>query len=420
MSKRTEIIAGITTFFTMSYIVVVNPAILAAPGTGMPFEGVLSATVLLCFFLTLFMGLYAKLPYAVAPGMGINAFFAYTVIIADRVPWPVALGMVFWAGVLFVVISVTGLRVALAQAIPKDLRIASSVGIGIFLSFIGLRNAGLVIGNPVTLVGSGHLGLRPLLSLSGVAITVFLAQKKNPFAFLAGIFFITVAAWWLGLVHSPTHFFSRPDLTSVFFKLDPLKALRLAFLPTILSILFTDLFDSISTFIGVSEASRLLDEKGEPLRLREGLIVDAFATLAGGLLGTSSGTAYLESSAGIEMGGRTGLTSVVTAFCFLPLLFVAPLASMVPEYATAPVLMVVGALMFRGASRLRLERLEDAIPVFLTIVLIPFTFSITEGLLWGFVSRGVLYPLAGRRRELTPVLYGLAILGACLLWLEHG
>jgi AGZA family xanthine/uracil permease-like MFS transporter len=221
-------------------------------------------------------------------------------------------------------------------------------------------------------------------------------------------------------VTTPPTWFAAPDFTSVLGKLDIWGALRPEYAPAILSILFTDLFDSISTFIGVSQAAGLIDEHGEPRRLREGLIVDAIATLGAGVLGTSSGTAFIESAAGIEAGGRTGMTSVFTALCFLPCLFIAPLAGVIPAYATAPVLIVVGALMFRTAGTLRLERLEDLVPAFLTLVLIPLTFSITQGILWGFVAHALMYTLAGRRREVAPAMMGLAALAVALLALEHG
>ena len=417
---RTEAIAGITTFFTMAYIVVVNPAILATPGTGMPFYGVMTATVLLSFIMTLFMGLYAKLPYAVAPGMGINAFFVFTVIFSKKVPWPVALGLVFWAGVLFIIISVTPLRVTIARAIPAGLRTAAAAGIGIFLTFIGLKNAGFIVADPVTFVKLGQLDAKAMLAVFGIGLTVFMLNRKSPFAFLTGIAAVTVLAMLAGYVHAPSQILRRPDFSSVLFKLDILGALKPALFSVIVAILFTDLFDSISTFIGVSHAAGMLDSEGHPKNLREGLIVDAFATLGAALLGTSSGTAFIESSAGIEMGGRTGLTSVFTALCFLPCLFIGPLVEIVPPYATAPVLILVGAFMFRSVAQLSLEKLEDVIPSFLTIILIPLTFSITQGILWGFISHVALYVMAGRRREVQPMMFAIGAVSVGLLALEHG
>ncbi len=324
---KTEAIAGITTFFTMAYIVVVNPQILSADGkTGMAFTGVLTATMLVCFTMTLLMGMYAKLPFAVAPGMGINAFFTYTIILGKGVPWPTALGIIFWAGVFFLLISVTPVRELIAKAIPKEIRIAAAAGIGIFLT------------------------------------------------------------------------------------------LKLSLLPSIIAVLFTDLFDSISTFIGVAHAADLLDEHGHPRNLREGLIVDSLATLGAGLAGSSSGTAYIESIAGISMGGRTGLTSVFTALCFLPCFFIAPLAGTVPPYATAAVLILVGAAMFQSVGQIKFSKIEEGVPAFLTLILIPLTFSITQGILWGFISHIGLYLMVGRRRDLHPVMYVLAVISQIREW----
>ncbi len=417
---KTEAIAGITTFFTMAYIVVVNPQILSADGkTGMAFSGVLTATVLICFTMTLLMGLYAKLPFAVAPGMGINAFFTYTIILGKGVPWPTALGIIFWAGVFFLLISITPIRESIAKAIPAELRIAAAAGIGIFLTFIGLKNAGFIVADPITFVKLGALGKPALLTILGLAISVFLMARKNAFAFLVAIVVVTVIAWALGLVTAPSQVLSLPDFKSVFLKLDIFGALKLALVPSIIAILFTDLFDSISTFIGVAHAADLLDENGHPRNLREGLIVDSLATMGAGLAGTSSGTAYIESIAGISMGGRTGMTSVFTALCFLPCFFIAPLAGMVPPYVTAAVLILVGAAMFKSVGQINFSKLEEGVPAFLTLILIPLTFSITQGILWGFISHVGLYLMVGRRRDIHPVMYALALVSIGLLVLER-
>jgi AGZA family xanthine/uracil permease-like MFS transporter len=416
---KQEAIAGVTTFFTMAYIVFVNPSILATDGTGMSFSGVLTATVLLSFLMTLFMGLYAKLPFAVAPGMGINAFFTFSLILGQKIPWPVALGMIFWAGVLFIAVSVTPVRVAIAMAIPKNLRTAAAAGIGIFLTFIGLKNAGLIVADPVTFVKLGVFDKPVLLSLFGLVLSLWFLQKKNSLAFIIGILATTLLAIVMGLVTLPRSFFSAPDFESVLFKLDIPGALQLSLLPAMISIMFTDLFDSLSTFVGVSHATGLVDEYGQAKNLKQGLIVDAVATLGAGLLGTSSGTAFIESTAGIEMGGRTGLTSVFTALCFLPCLFLAPLVGIIPPYATAPVLILVGALMFKCVSELTLEKLEDVIPAFLVLVLIPLTFSITQGLLWGFISHVLMYYIAGRRKEVPVTMHVLGLLSVGLLALAR-
>lgn len=416
---RTEAIAGITTFFTMAYIVVVHPAILSTPGTGMSFSGVLTATVLICFTMTLLMGLYAKLPFAVAPGMGINAFFTFSIILGQKVPWQQALGIIFWAGILFLLVSVTPIRETIAKGIPAELRSAAAAGIGLFLTFIGLRNAGLVVADPVTFVTHGTLGKPGLLTILGIAIAVLLMARKSPFAFLAAIVIVTLMAWALGMVTAPPSLLSLPNFQSVFLKLDILGALKLSLVPAIVTILFTDLFDSISTFIGVSHAANLLDEHGNPRNLREGLIVDSFATLGAGLAGSSSGTAYIESVAGINMGGRTGLTSVFTALCFLPCFFIAPLAGMVPACASAAVLILVGVAMFESIGQINFAKIEEAIPAFLTLILIPLTFSITQGILWGFISHVGLYLMVGRRKDVHPVMYALALISIGLLLLER-
>ena len=414
-----DIIGGITTFFTMAYIVVVNPGILASPGTGMAFTGVLTATVLLACAMTLMMGLYAKLPFAVAPGMGLNAFFAFTIVLQQQVPWPTALGIVFWAGVLFLIVSATPLRESIALAIPAGLRLATAAGIGLLLTLIGLRNAGLIESDPTTLLRLGTLDHRIVFLVGGVLIAVALMRRENPLAFLAAIFVVTAVAWTFGYATPPERLVSAPDFSSVFLKLDILGALRLALVPAIVTILFTDLFDSLSTFIGVASASGLVDRDGKPINLRRGLIVDSFATFGAGLVGTSPGTAYVESIAGIRMGARTGRASVVTALCFLPCLFVAPLAAAVPAYATAAVLLLVGLAMFRTVTTIDFASLEDGLPAFVTIVLIPLTLSISQGILWGFLLHALLYVVVGRAREIRPALWVLAAISAGLIVLGH-
>jgi AGZA family xanthine/uracil permease-like MFS transporter len=418
-SVYADIVGGVTTFFTMSYIVIVNPGILAAPGTGMSFSGALTATVLVASSMTLLMGLYAKLPFAVAPGMGLNAFFAYTIVIQQHVPWQTALGMVFWAGVLFLVVSATPLREAIATGIPANLRLAAAAGIGLLLTLIGFRNAGLIEADPATILRLGTIDHRAALMLVGLVIAVLLQQRRNPLAFLTSILFVTAAAWLFGYAAPPEHALSAPDFASAFLKLDIAGALQISLLPAIVSILFTDLFDSLSTFIGVATAAGLTERDGRPLNLRRGLIVDAFATLGAGLAGSSSGTAYVESIAGIRMGGRSGRASIVTALCFLPCFFVAPLAASVPGYATAGVLVLVGLAMFQMVATVNFATIEDSLPAFVTIVLIPLTLSITQGILWGFVLHALLYAAVGRVREVTLIAWALAVVSAGLLIVAH-
>lgn len=367
----------------------------------MSFSGVLTATVLLCFSMTLLMGLYAKLPYGVAPGMGINAFFTYTLVIGEKIPWPTALGMVFWSGVFFLLISLTPLREKLAESLPHNLKVGCAVGIGILLSFIGLKNAGLVVADPETFVRMAKLNTHNLLGILGLLLIIPLMKKKSPMAFLVGIGAITGISIIMGDTQPPQSFFAAPDFSSVFLKLDMWGALKLALVPAIVSMIFTDLFDSISTFVGVSKATGLVDKNENPLRMKEGLIVDAFATLTAGLFGTSAGTAYIESAAGIEAGGRTGISAVATALFFLPCLFLAPLIGMVPAVATAPVLIAVGLLMFKNIFDLEMKNIEEWAPAVLTIILIPLTFSITKGLMWGLFLQMVLYILLGQTKKLN-------------------
>lgn len=417
-SKYGDLAGGVTTFFTMAYIVVVNPGILSTPGTGMSFAGAMTATVVIACSMTLLMGLYAKLPFAVAPGMGLNAFFAYSIVLQQHVPWQTALGMVFWAGVLFLLVSATPLREHVAMAIPPGLRLAAAGGIGLLLTFIGFRNAGLIAADPSTIVRLGSLDHRAAFLLMGIVIAVVLLRRRSPFAFLAAIFATTGLAWMLGLATPPERLTSQPDFSSVFLKLDVIDALRWSLLPAIAAILFTDLFDSLSTFIGVASAAGLTEPDGRPLNLKRGLIVDACATFGAGLAGTSSGTAFVESIAGIRVGARTGRASVVTALCFLPCLFIAPLAAAVPPYATAAVLVLVGLSMFQMVGALDFRTLEDSLPAFVTIVLIPLTLSITQGILWGFILHTVLYAVTGRHREVSPTLWVLAVISIGLLGLE--
>ena len=415
-----DIIGGVTTFFTMSYIVVVNPSILSTPGTGMPFTGAMTATVLIAFSMTLLMGLYARLPFAVAPGMGLNAFFAVTIVLQQRVPWQTALGMVFWAGVLFLLLSATPLRETIAMAIPSSLRLAAAAGIGLLLTLIGLRNVGLIEADTATLLRLGALDHRAAFLLAGVLVAVMLQRRNNPLAYLASIVLVAAGAWILGYAMPPERIVSAPDFSSAFLKLDIGGALQLALLPAIVSILFTDLFDSLSTFIGVANASGLTERDGRPMNLKRGLIVDAFATLGAGLAGSSPGTAYVESIAGIRMGARTGRAAVVTSLCFLPCFFIGPLVAAVPGYATAPVLILIGLSMFQSATKLDLATLEDGLPAFMTIVLIPLTLSITQGMLWGFLLHALLYAVVGRAREVGWVLWALAVLSAGLLLIARG
>ncbi|WP_412471745.1 NCS2 family permease [Halobacteriovorax sp. RT-1-4] len=416
-SIRTEVIAGITTFLTMSYIIFVNPLILSSDGTGMSFSAVMTGTILASFVATLLMGLIAKLPFALAPGMGLNAFFTYTLILDQKIPWEQALGLVFWSGVVFVILSVTPFREKLVKSIPKNLRMAMAVGIGIFLAFIGLKNTGIIIDHPVTLVQTAPLSSEGGAVILGFVLIIALFKKNIPGSLLIGIFFTWTLGALFGKSTLPENFFATPDF-SYFMQADILGALKIAYIPSILTLMMTDLFDSLSTFIGVAETANLKNEKGEIKNMKQALTVDALATLFSAFFGTSTTTTFVESSAGVSVGGRTGLTSVITAICFLPFLFLAPFAQSIPSYATAPVLIFVGILMFKNISSINFEKFEEMIPAFLCIVLIPLSFSITTGIMWGLFVHTILYIVAGRIKDLSLTECLLSIV-ACLYIIFH-
>jgi len=416
-SLQTEVIAGISSFLATSYIIVVNPAILSK--TGMPFAGVLTATVLVCFASSLLMGLYARNPIIVAPGMGLNAFFTYTAVLGMGVPWPTALGAVFWSGIFFLLLSVFNIRTLIVKAIPRPLRYAIAGGIGLFITLIGFSNAGFIVHNPATIISAAPLTPTLVVFIAGLLLTAILLVQNVKGAILIGIICttllaVTIGRLWGGAKELVTFsgILSAPDF-SLAGKLDLVHSLKFVVLPVIFAFVFTDLFDSLSTLVGLAEAANLIDENGDPRNLKKALVTDAIATTLAGLAGSSPGTAYIESAVGIEQGGRTGLTAVVAAFLFLPFLFLAPLLSMVPAIATAPALVMVGAFMLRPVVRINWQQLDEAIPAFLALVLIPFTYSITQGIIWGFLSWTVIKAASGKWKDISPTL--LAIDAFCIL-----
>lgn len=419
---QTEIIAGISSFLATSYIIVVNPSILSQ--AGMPFSGVLTATVLVCFFSSLMMGLYARNPIIVAPGMGLNAFFTYSAVLGMGVSWQVALGAVFWSGIVFLILSVFNIRTYIVRAIPRTLRHAIAAGIGLFITLIGFANAGFITRSEATIVT--HAPLNPLLLvfLAGLFLTAVLLVKKVKGGILLGIIFTTLAATAIGTVWTGgtpiviyKGVFAAPDF-SLFLKLDFIGSLQYAVWPVIFAFVFTDLFDSLSTLVGLAEAANLVDANGDPRNIKRALATDAVSTTLAGLVGSSPGTAYVESAVGIEEGGRTGLTAVVAGLLFLPFLFLAPLLSMVPSIATAPALVLVGAFMIRPVVKINWSVLDEAIPAFLAIVLIPFTYSITQGIIWGFLSWTVLKLATGKTRDLPVALLVIDAFAILALVLE--
>jgi adenine/guanine/hypoxanthine permease len=404
----TEILAGISSFLATAYIIVVNPSILSQ--TGMPFPAVLTATILVSFFSSLMMGLYANNPILVAPGMGLNAFFTYTAVLTDGLSWQVALGTVFWSGVFFLILSAFNIRSYIVKAIPKPLRFGIAAGIGLFITLIGFANAKFIVPNPATMISLGNLNAPTLTFIAGLLITVILLIRNVKGSILIGIIVTSLLAWpigrWWGgteTVITIDHIVARPDF-SLLFQLDLVNSLQWSLAPIILAFVFTDMFDSLSTFVGLAEASNLLDENGEPRNVRRSLMVDAISTTIAGLAGSSPGTAYIESAVGIEQGGKTGLTAVTGAILFLPFLFLSPLLSTVPAIATAPALVLVGVFMMKPVIRINWNDLSEAFPAFLAMVLIPFTYSITQGIIWGFLSWTALQLLSGRARDISIAL----------------
>lgn len=411
---RTEVMAGITTFLATMYIIVVNPSILSA--TGMPFSGVLTATVLVSAFSSIMMGLYAKNPIVLAPGMGINAFFTFSVVVGMKVPWEIALGAVFWSGVVFFLLSVFNIRTYIVKAIPRQVRYGVAGGIGLFISFIGLKNAGFIVSNDATLVGMGILDAPTVTFIAGMIITAILVVKKVKGALVYGVIITTLLAipigrWWGGenIAVAWKGLFAAPDF-SLLFTLNFIDSLKFALFPVIFAFLFTGMFDSLSTFVGIAEAGNLKDDNGEPRNIRESLIVDSISTIISGLFGTSSGTSYIESATGIEQGGRTGLTAVVAGLLFLPFMFFSPLLSIVPAIATAPVLVLVGVFMMTPVTKINWDRFDDAIPAFLAMILIPLTFNITKGIVWGFLAWTVIKLAIGKRKEVSVTLLVIDVL----------
>ena len=414
---RTEVAAGATTFLTMVYIAFVNPQILAE--AGMPFDAVFVATCLATALSTLVMGLYANYPVALAPGMGLNAFFSYGVVLGLGYEWEVALGAVFVAGLLFLGLSVLPVRRWLIEAIPQGLKLAISAGIGLFLGIIALRNAGIIQASPVTLVTTGDLMTpAPVLAVLGFSAIVALAARRVPGAVLIGILGVTAAgialgvSGWQGIVALP------PDPTPTLLALDITGALQTGMIAVILTFLIVDLFDTTGTLIGVAQQAHLLDAAGWLPRINRALIADATGTVGGALLGTSPVTSYIESAAGTAAGGRTGLTAVIVAVLFLACLFFAPLAESIPTYATAPALLYVACLMARALAHLDWADLTESAAAVVTALAIPLTFSIADGIGIGVLTYVLIKVLAGRGRECSSGLIAMAgLFAAKFAWL---
>ena len=409
---RTEIIAGITTFMTMVYILAVNPSILSA--AGMDKDAVFTATALSAVVATLIMALYAKLPFALAPGMGLNAFFAFTVVLGMGYSWEFALTAVFLEGIIFIILTAFNIRELIVNSIPLNLKHAVSVGIGLFIAFIGLKGTGLIVDNPATLVSLGNMkNPEVLVGMAGVLIIGVLLTKKIKGAILIGILVSTIIGLVVGVTVIPENFTFvslPPSVEPIFFKFDFSQVFSLDMLIVLFTFLFVDMFDTVGTLVGVSSKSGMLDKDGNVPRVKQALFADAIGTFFGAILGTSTVTTYVESAAGVAEGGKTGMTALTVAGMFALALFFAPIFMIIPAAATAPALIIVGLFMISPIMNIDLTDFTEAIPAFFTIIMMPLTYSIAEGIVFGMLSFVFLKLLTGRYKEIKPIMVIIAIL----------
>ncbi len=406
---RTEIIAGITTFLTMAYILAVNPNILSA--TGMDAHALFTTTAIAAIFGTLVMALWAKLPFALAPGMGLNAFFAFTVVLGMGYTWQFALTAVLIEGIIFILLTVFNIREAIVDAIPKTLKTAISAGIGLFIAFIGLQNAGIIVNNDATLVHLGDITSgTALLGLIGLIITSVLIIKKVKGDLLIGIIVTALIGIPMGITHFNGIASLPPSIEPIFFKFDFSQVFSFDMLVVVFTFLFVDIFDTLGTLVGVSSKAGMLDKDGKIPNAKKAFMADALGTTIGAMLGTSTVTTYVESAAGVSEGGRTGLTSLVTALCFVAALFFAPIFIAIPGAATAPALILVGLFMMTAVKDLDLTEYSESIPAFICILAMPLTYSIAEGITLGLLSYVLINLLSANFKKLTISMYILAIL----------
>lgn len=406
---RTEVIAGFTTFLTMVYIVFVNPQILGA--AGMDTQAVFVTTCLIAAFGSILMGVVANLPVALAPAMGLNAFFAFVVVGAMGLSWQVGMGAIFWGAVGLLLLTLFRVRYWMIANIPLSLRVGITSGIGLFIGMMGLKNAGIIVANPDTLVTIGNLtSHNVLLGGLGFFIIAILASRNIHAAVLISIVVTTLLAWLLGDVQYQGIISAPPSVSSVVGQVDVMGALDLSLAGVIFAFMLVNLFDSSGTLLGVTDKAGLADEKGKFPRMKQALFVDSISSVAGSFIGTSSVTAYIESSSGVAVGGRTGLMAVVVGLLFLLVIFLSPLAGMVPPYAAAGALIYVGVLMTSSLARVKWADLTESVPAFVTAVMMPFSFSITEGIALGFISYCVMKLGTGRWREISPCVVVIALL----------
>jgi AGZA family xanthine/uracil permease-like MFS transporter len=410
---RTELIAGLTTFLTAAYIVFVNPNILS--NTGMDKGALITVTCIVAGLSSILMGLWANAPIMMAPGMGLNAFFAFSLVLGSggKVSWQEALGVVFISGVIFLILTFLGVREKIVKAIPTSLRIATSVGIGLFIAFIGMQGLGLIVKNDAVLVSLGTINKTVLLGLGGFLLIVILELRKIKGSILIGILATALVGMIFKLSPFPTGIVSTPpSMGPVAFQLDIMGALKVSLWASIFSFMFVDLFDSLGTLLAVCREAGL-EKDGDIRDLPKMLSADAVATVFGSILGTSTTTSYIESASGVAEGGRTGMTAVTTGVLFLLAAFFTPVIGSVHAYATAPALIIVGIFMMRGIGQINFYDFEEGVPAFLTLILMPLTYSIAQGLVFGFISYALIKALVGKVRELDPILVVIAVL--CLV-----
>ena len=407
-SIRRELLAGLTTFMTMAYIVVVNPQILSQ--AGMPVEGVLFATCISAALATLVMGLWANYPIALAPGMSLNAYFTYSIVIGRGIPWQTVLGVVLLSGVVFLILTLTRVREQIVNGIPDSLKYGTAAGIGLFIAFVGFRNAGIIVANQATFVGLGKFSSPPvILAAVGVLLTAILLARKVDSAILIGIAAIALIGIPFGVSHWPAHLFSWPAPSGTLFKFDLRGAAKLGLAELVFVFFFVDLFDNVGTLVAVCEQGGFLRE-GKLPRANRALMADAFGTIVGAVTGTSTVTSYIESAAGVAAGARTGLGNIVVAGGFLLAMFCAPIVTAIPTYATAPALIIVGALMCGAVAKVKWDDFTESIPAFLTLIATPLTFSIATGLSLGLLSFTFLKLFSGRRKDVSPLIWVLTVL----------
>lgn len=408
-SVRTEILAGLTTFLTMAYILAVNPNILSA--AGMDKGALFTTTVIASGLTTLLMAIYAKLPFALAPGMGLNAFFAFSVCLTLGYHWQMALTAVLIEGILFILLTISNLREKIVDALPMTLKYAISAGIGLFIAFIGLQNAGIVVNNDATLIGLGSITHGTgLLGVIGVVITSVLLVLKVRGSLLFGILATTIIGIPMGITHFDGIVGMPPSIEPIFFKFEWDKIFTKDMVVIIFTFLFVDMFDTIGTLVGVSTKAGMVDENGRIPHLKKAFMVDAVGTTAGAMLGTSTITTFVESASGVGEGGRTGLTSFTTGICFLVALFLAPFFLSVPGAATAPVLILVGLMMMSQVTKINFSDYSEAIPAFICIVMMPMAYSISEGIVLGLLSYVLINLLTGKLKKITVSMIILAVI----------